>query len=60
MKKITVFGILILILCLFVTVTAQDAQPGSFTSGDWDFVTNDTGVTLTFYHGHNDMFVYTW
>ena len=57
MKRTTVFGVLILILCLFVTVTAQDGQAESFTSGDWDFVTNDTGVTLIHYHGQDDKII---
>ena len=52
MKKISLLWVLTLIICLFGTVTAQDAQPETFTSGDWDYVANNNGVTLTHYHGH--------
>lgn len=52
MKKITVF---LFCLMLFISVfpaMAQDNAPETFSSGDWDYIENKTGITLTKYKGN--------
>ena len=51
MKKV----IFILFFCMLLicqpAIFAQDAEIITYTSGDWDYIENNTGITLTSWHG---------
>lgn len=51
MKRIIVSIICILLFAAILPVMGQDAAPQTFSSGDWDYIENKNGITLTKYKG---------
>ena len=50
MKK-SIILIIVMLLCVVFSVSAQEAEPEILTSGDWQYQTNETGWTITEYTG---------
>lgn len=48
-KSIHIFIFFLLLIC-FSSIFAQSTEIIAYTSGDWDFVENETGITLTAWH----------
>ncbi len=51
MKKIIIFIICMLLMVSILPVIGQDSAPETFSSGDWDYIENKDGITLTKYKG---------
>lgn len=50
-KSILIFGVILFILLFPILSSAQDTEEVSFVLGDWEYSENNTGITLTVYHG---------
>lgn len=51
MKKIIFSIICMLLMVSVLPVMGQDSAPETFSSGDWDYIENKDGITLTKYKG---------
>lgn len=53
MKKIVILLPVLLFFFSFVNISAQDAEIVTYTSGDWEYTENKTGITLSAYNGND-------
>ena len=51
MRKIAYLILLLTLLVAVLSVQAQDAEIVTYTAGDWDYIENQTGITLTAWSG---------